>query len=120
MPQPEEVSEDRRAPYVGTYRMRLTPRGRAPFDVELVVADVNGSLQLRTQPAAAFGDERVDLVPVSDRRFHVASSQLAKLRGLFYTEPGMLFVFDVAGGRARSVELLGYDNTVAGSAQRSR
>ena len=120
MSRPEELSEERRTPYIGTYRMHLSPRGRPPFDVDLVVADVNGSLELRTQPAGAFGDAPLNLVPVSDRRFHVASSQLPKLKGQFYTEPGMLFVFDVTGGRARSVELLGYDNTVAGSAQRVR
>jgi hypothetical protein len=121
MSRPESVSEERRTPYVGSYRMRITPgAGRQPYDVELVVADVNGFLELRTQPAGAFGDAKVDLVPVLDHRFHLASTQLAKLRDQAFTIPGMLLVFEVANGRARSVELLGYDNSVAGRGQRVR
>jgi hypothetical protein len=118
MPQLVSLPEDQRALYVGTYHMRVTPSmGRPPYDVDIVIADVNGSMKLRTQPRDAFGGGELDLVPVGDRRFHVAYPNSGKFKGQFYTEPGMIFNFQLADGHARSVEMLGYDNTVAGRGQ---
>jgi hypothetical protein len=118
MARPATLALERRTPYLGTYRMRVTPSsGRQPYDVELVVADENGSLKLRTQPNGAFGAAELDLVPVSDGRFHLASAQIARLEGQLYTEPGLLLVFDLVDGHARTVEMVGYDGRVAGRGQ---
>jgi hypothetical protein len=72
---------------------------------------VSGELKVDTKPTSLFGSE-VELVPVGDGRFHVASPEVGKFKGQVYTEPGMIFAFELSGGHARSVQLLGYDNTV--------
>jgi hypothetical protein len=115
---PATLSVERRTPYTGTYHVRITPSsGRQPYDVDLVVADENESLKLRTQPSGAFGAGELDLLPISDGRFHLVSAQLGKLQGQFYTEPGILLVFDLVGGHARTVEMLSYDGRVVGRGQ---
>jgi hypothetical protein len=116
MPQLEPLPPEQRERYVGNYRMHVTPRGRAPYDVDLAVVDVDGMLKLRSSPRDAFGGE-LDLIPVAERRLHVASAQLGSLRGQFYTAPGILFIFDVAEGRTRTIEMLTYDNTIVGRGQ---
>ncbi|MEO6528681.1 MAG: DUF2911 domain-containing protein [Gemmatimonadaceae bacterium] len=118
MARPGPLLSERRTPYVGTYRMRVTPStGRSPYDVDLVVADENGAMKLKTLPASAFGDGELDLVPISDGKFHLLSAQLPKLEGQFYGAPGLLLVFDLVGGRARSVEMIAYDGRVVGRGQ---
>ena len=120
MTTPETLADERRRPYVGTYHVRVSPTaGRAPYDVDVVVADVKGSLEARTQPAGAFGDGALNLVPVADRRFHVAAAQLPKLQGQAYIAPGLMIVFDVAGDRARAVELVSYDGSIVGRGPRT-
>lgn len=117
MAPPESLAPQQRAPYVGTYRMHLTPsRSGAPYDVEVAVVDVNGTLKLRPTPRGAFGSE-LDLVPVSTGRFHLTSAQLSGVRGQFRTEPGMLVTFGIGDGRTRTIELTSYDNVVAGRGQ---
>lgn len=118
MPQLVSLPEERRTPYVGTYHMRVTPSaGRAPYDVDLVISDVNGGLKLHTVPRDAFGGGELEMVPVADRRFHVAYPEVGRFKGQFYTEPGMIFIFEFAGDHASSVQMLGYDNTVVGRGQ---
>jgi hypothetical protein len=114
LPPIETLAPQQRARYVGTYRMHVTPsRGRPPYDVDVAVVDVNGTLKLRPTPRDALGGE-LDLIPVSSGRFHVTSAQLNAVRGQFYTEPGMLVTFDVGDGGTRTIELTSYDNVVAG------
>jgi hypothetical protein len=114
LPPLETLAPQQRARYVGTYRLHVTPsRGRAPYDVDVAVVDVNGTLKLRPTPRDALGGE-LDLIPVSSGRFHVTSAQLNGVRGQFYTEPGMLVTFDIGDGGTRTIELTSYDNVVAG------
>jgi hypothetical protein len=54
------------------------------------------------------------LVPVADGRFLVAYADVGTFNGRPYTEPGMIFSFHVADGRARSFEMYGYDDNVIG------
>lgn len=118
MPPVVSLPDDQRPLYVGTYRLHVTPStGRPPYDVDIVVADVDGSMKLHTVPRDAFGSSEMELIPVGDGRFHTAYSSVGKFKGQFYAEPGMIFNFQIAGGHARSVEMLGYDNTVVGRGQ---
>jgi hypothetical protein len=114
MPRVVTLPSDERPAYVGTYKVHITPtNGRPPFDTDLVIRDVGGALKVDTKPTSIFGNE-VDLVPVGDRRFHIAYPEAGRFKGQFYTEPGMIFVFELSGGHAQSVQVLGYDNTVVG------
>ena len=102
-----------RPAYVGKYRMRMSPPTAAAYDIDLTVRDVDGSLKARTSPRDIFGAD-VDLVSVGDRRFHVAYPGVGQFKGQFYTEPGMIFQFDLANGHARTVQVIGYDGKVMG------
>ena len=116
---PEIVSlpEERRAAYLGSYRLRITPpNGTAPYDVQLRVRSDDGVLKLSTEPAGTFGGD-LTLVPVTEGRFHVTMPSAERVRGLLFDTPGMLLVFEVAGGHARTVKLVGYDGVMAGVGQ---
>ena len=103
--------------YVGTYHTRISPtNGTAPFEVNFVIRDDAGSLKIKSQGRDIFGDE-VLMVPVVDGRFHVAYTSVGTFKGQYYTEPGMIFAFQMADGHARSLEMVGYDNAVIGRGQ---
>jgi hypothetical protein len=103
--------------YVGTYKARITPRIGDPFDVELVIRDDAGALKLRSKPRDIFGEE-VLMLPVVDGRFHTAYTSLGQFKGQYYAEKGMIFAFQVADGRAQTLEMYGYDDTVMGRGER--
>ncbi len=54
------------------------------------------------------------MVPVVDGRFHVAYTEVGTFKGQYFTEPGMIFAFQVDGDHARTLEMYGYDQTVVG------
>ena len=99
--------------YVGTYHAHITPSIGAPFDVDFVIRDDAGSLKIKAQPRDIFGEE-VLMVPVVDGRFHVAYTSVGRFKGQYYTEPGMIFAFQLANGHARTLQIYGYDDTVVG------
>jgi len=99
--------------YVGTYRVHMTPTGRPAFDADFTVHEVGDALHISSKPEDVL-DEDLLMVPVSDGRFHVAYAEVGTFNGRPYTEPGMIFSFHMADGRARSFEMYGYDDTVIG------
>jgi hypothetical protein len=110
------LPDEQRPMYVGTYHLHMTSRGAAPYEVDLVIRDDAGSLKIRSQPRDIFGAE-VLMVPVADGRFHVAYTSVGTFKGQYYTEPGMIFAFQMADGHARTLQLYGYDDTVVGRAE---
>ena len=113
MPRVVTLPSDEVPRYVGTYKMHMTPRVGAPYDVDFVIRDDAGSLRVRTQPRDVFGGE-VLMVPVVDGRFHVAYAESGTYKGRPFTEPGMIFAFDRTDGHARAVQRDGYDEAVVG------
>jgi hypothetical protein len=114
LPRMVSLPADERPAYVGTYHLHVTPTGgRASYDTDVTIREVNDALKVVARPIDVFGNE-VELVPVGDRRFHITYPASGKFRGQFYTEPGMIFVFDLSGGHAQGVQLIGYDNSVIG------
>lgn len=113
MPPLVSLPAEQRPQYVGTYHMRVTPSSGAPYEVDIEIRDEKGALTARARPRDIFGAP-VELVPVAEGRFHVAYPDLGKFKGQFYTEPGMIFIFDRANGHAQTVQMLGYDNSVIG------
>jgi hypothetical protein len=99
--------------YVGTYRVHMTPTGRPAYDADFIVHEVGDALRISSKPEDVL-DEDLLMVPVSDGRFHVAYAEVGTFNGRPYTEPGMIFSFHLADGRARSFEMYGYDDTVIG------
>jgi hypothetical protein len=92
---------------------RVTPPNGPPFDVDFVVRQEGESLRIKSVKRDVFGAE-VEMVPVMDGRFHVAYREVGTFKGRYYTEPGMIFAFQVADGHARTLEMYGYDQTVIG------
>ena len=117
MPRLATLPPDQVPAYVGTYRTHITPPLGAPFDVDLIVTDDAGTLKLRSQPRDIFGDPVV-MLPVTDGRFHTAYPSVGTFKGQYYAEKGMIFAFKLDGGRAKSFEMYGYDNTVVGRGER--
>ena len=109
---PEEVPA-----YVGTYRTHITPALGAPYDVDIVVQNDAGTLRMRSQPRDIFG-ALVVMLPVTDGRFHTAYPGVGTFKGQYYAEKGMIFAFKLAGDRANSFEMYGYDNTIVGRGER--
>jgi hypothetical protein len=99
--------------YVGTYRVHMTPSGRPAYDAEFTIREDRGALRIRSVPENVFYEELL-MVPVADGRFHVAYAEVGSFNGRPYTEPGMIFAFRMADGRARSLDMYGYDDTVIG------
>jgi hypothetical protein len=120
MPRVVTLPEDQLPQYVGTYRTRITPtNGIAPYDVDFVIRNDAGSLKVRSQLRDIFGDELL-MVPVTDGRFHVAYTSLGNFKGRPFTEPGMIFAFQLADGHARALQMYGYDDTVIGRGELSK
>lgn len=113
MPRLVTLPADQLPQYVGTYAVHMTPRNGAPFDVSFVIRNDAGTLRLKSEPRNVFGGE-VFMVPVADGRFHVAYTGGDTFKGQPFTEPGMIFAFQTAGGHARGFEMYGYDDAVMG------
>ena len=114
MPRVVQLPSEEVPVYVGTYAAKLTPRnGGAPYDVDFVIRDDNGTLKIKSLKRDIFGEELV-MIPVVDRRFHVAYTGVGTYKGQYFAEPGMIFAFQNANGHAQKLELFGYDETVIG------
>ena len=114
MPRLVTLPDDERPKYVGTYASRITPtNGNAPYDVDFVIRDDAGTLRIKALKRDIFGAE-LAMVPVVDGRFHVAYTEVGTFKGQYFTEPGMIFAFQVDDGHARTLEMYGYDQTVVG------
>jgi hypothetical protein len=113
MPRVVTLPEDQVPQYVGTYKVHMTPRIGAPYDVDFVIRNDAGTLKLKSQPRDVFGGE-VFMVPVVDGRFHVAYTGGDTFKGRPFTEPGMIFAFKASDGHARTFDMYGYDDAVVG------
>lgn len=113
MPRLVTLPEDQVPQYPGTYKVHMTPRIGAPYDVDFVIRNDAGTLKLKSQPRDVFGGE-VFMVPVADGRFHVAYSGGDTFKGRPFTEPGMIFAFKASDGHARTFDMYGYDDAVVG------
>jgi hypothetical protein len=114
MPRVVTLPDDERPKYVGTYASKITPmNGGAPYDVDFVIRDDAGTLKIKSLKRNIFGAE-LAMVPVVDGRFHVAYTEVGTFKGQYFTEPGMIFAFQMTDGHAQSLEMYGYDQTVVG------
>ena len=116
MPRVVTLPADQLPQYVGTYAARLTPPTGQPFDVDFAIRDDAGTLKIKSLKRDIFGEELV-MIPVVDGRFHVAYTGVDGFKGQLYSEPGMIFAFQVADGHAQSLEMYGYDQTVVARGQ---
>ena len=111
MPRVVTLPADQLPMYVGTYASRLTPPTGQPYDVDFVIRDDAGTLKIKALKRDIFGQELV-MIPVVDGRFHVAYTGVETFKGQLFSEPGMIFAFEMADGHAQSLEMYGYDQTV--------